>query len=77
MNLYVGAFQQLMALMGFTEGLIAMIEEPEEAKACMEYINKTHVDIAKKCMPYIQPDIIYIMDDTCSAKAPFISEDER
>jgi hypothetical protein len=35
---HVGYFQQLMNFMGFTEGLLAMAEEPEEVYAMFEYM---------------------------------------
>ena len=39
-TIHVGYFQQLMNLMGFTEGLCAMLEEPEEVMALFEYMNQ-------------------------------------
>ena len=43
-NLHIGYFQNLMAFMGFEEGLMALYEEPEEVKALMEYLTDiTHV----------------------------------
>ena len=36
LNLHVGYFQNLMAFMGFTEGLCAMAEEPEEVYALFD-----------------------------------------
>ena len=34
----VGFFQHLMSFMGFTEGLCALFEEPEECQALFEYL---------------------------------------
>ena len=74
LNLYVGTFQQLVAFMGFTEGLIAMIEEPEETAALCKYMNDFYVEVGKKCLQYYKPDMLVLMDDTCSQNAPFMSE---
>jgi hypothetical protein len=34
--------------MGFTEGLIAMYEEPEEVKALMEYLSEYYIYVLKQ-----------------------------
>ncbi|MGI6217282.1 MAG: uroporphyrinogen decarboxylase family protein [Coriobacteriales bacterium] len=75
LNGYVGAFQEFIGMMGFTEGLIAMFEEPEECAALVKYINDFYVDVLKHCMPYMKPDILYLQDDTCAAGGPFMSLD--
>ncbi len=72
-NLHFGYFQQLMALMGFTEGLMAMIEEPEEVKALLDYLCTFYCTVAEKSIDYIQPDVYTIMDDTAAWANPFIS----
>lgn len=72
-NLHVGYFQNLMAFMGFTEGLCAMHEEPEEVYALFDYMCNFYVEVAEKIMPYYQPDVYTMMDDTATWKAPFIS----
>ena len=75
LNLYIGTFQEFVGLMGFTEGLIAMIEEPEEVAELCKYMNDFYVEVGRQCMPYIQPDVIVMADDTCSEKSPFMSEE--
>ena len=75
LNLYVGTFQEFVGLMGFTEGLIAMIEEPEEVAALCKYMNDFYIEVGKKCWPYMDVDVLVMMDDTCSATAPFMGED--
>ena len=75
LNLYVGTFQEYVGMMGFTEGLVAMIEEPEEAAALCKYINDFYIEVGRKCMPYMDIDALVLMDDSASARAPFMGED--
>ena len=70
---HVGYFQHLMNFMGFTEGLIAMHEEPEAVLELYEYLSDFYVEIAKKSVEYFKPDMLCITDDTATAMAPFIS----
>jgi hypothetical protein len=70
---HVGYFQQLMAFMGFSEGLCAMYEEPEEVQALFQFMADYIVAVEKKYIEYYKPDIIEIADDTATAKNPFIS----
>jgi len=72
-NLHVGYFQNLMAFMGFTEGLCAMHEEPEEVKALFEYMCDFYCKVAENIIDYFNPDIITLMDDTAAWASPFIS----
>ena len=72
-GLQVGFFQNLMAFMGFTEGLCAMYEEPEEVKALFEYLCDFYVGVGQKCIDFYKPDILDICDDTAAWKNPFIS----
>lgn len=66
-------FQQLMAFMGFTEGLCAMYEEPEEVKDLLNYLSDFVVILVEKTLDYYKPDIFYILDDTAAKLNPFIS----
>jgi len=70
---HVGYFQHLMNFMGFTEGLLAMAEEPEEVYALFEYLADFYEEAAKKFMYYLKPDVMEITDDTATARNPFIS----
>lgn len=72
-GLFVGFFQQLMAFMGFTEGLCAMYEEPEEVKALLEYMCDFYCEVAEKSIDYYKPDIYTITDDTAAWLHPFFS----
>jgi hypothetical protein len=73
LGLHFGYFQHLMAFMGFTEGLCAMYEEPEEVKALMEYLCDFFTAVARKCIDYYNPDIFDMSDDIAAWKNAFIS----
>jgi hypothetical protein len=68
-----GLFMQLMGLMGFSEGLCAMYEEPETVYELFEFMTDFYYGIATKVIDLIKPDIIGLGDDTASERAPFIS----
>lgn len=72
-NLHIGYFQNLMAFMGFEEGLMALYEEPDEVKALLEYITDFYCEVAEKIIDYINPDVLVLMDDSASWNAPFVS----
>ena len=71
--IHVGYFQQLMAFMGFSEGLCAMHEEPDEVKALFDYMCRFYTEVTMKCLEYYKPDIVELTDDTATAQNPFIS----
>jgi len=68
-----GYFQQLMAFMGFTEGLCAMLSEPDEVKELFDYLHSFYLPIAKEFIDYVKPDVLSLGDDTASERIPFIS----
>lgn len=68
-------FQQIMAFMGFNEGLCALFEEPEEASALMNYMADFYVPVIEKTLDYYKPDCFYMLDDTASKYNPFISHE--
>lgn len=74
-NLHMGYFQLLMSFMGFTEGLCAMYEEPDEVHALLEYLCDFYCDVAEKSIDYYKPEVFTMMDDTAAWAAPFISMD--
>lgn len=74
-NLTVGFFQTLCSFMGFEEGMCAMYEEPEEVMALLDYICTFYEEVARQMIPYVQPDILTMMDDICTWRAPFMSLD--
>lgn len=74
-NFIPGFFQCLINFMGFTEGLCAIYEEPEEVKAMMEYITDFYVYVAEKMLDYYKPEMMWLPDDVCTERAPFISKE--
>jgi len=68
-------FQQLVAFMGFNNGLMALIEEPEACKELMNYMADFYVPIIEKTLDYYKPDTFYMVDDTASRLNPFMSVD--
>jgi uroporphyrinogen-III decarboxylase len=71
----MGYFQTLMSFMGFSEGLMAMFEEPEEVHALLTYICDFYMEVAKNCIDLYKPDILTFMDDTAAWANPFISKE--
>ena len=73
-SMYYGKiFQKLPDFMGFTEGLCAIAEEPEEVYALFDALCTYSEELIKNLLYYYKPDAICIPDDTATARAPFIS----
>ena len=74
---HVGYFQHLMNFMGFTNGLIAMYEEPDEVIELFEYLSDFYCNVYENQLKYWGDlvDVIGITDDTATATNPFISVD--
>ena len=70
-----GFFQMLTNFMGFTEGLIALQEEPEECMELIDYLCTFYETIAKNLIGYIKPDFFGVADDNATARSPFISKE--
>jgi hypothetical protein len=70
-----GYFQTLCNFMGFTEGMIAMHEEPEAVKELIQYLADFMVMVEGKMIDYIKPDIVQLFDDTAAERSPFISRE--
>jgi hypothetical protein len=70
-----GPFQALIGFMGFTEGLCALIEEPEECEELFSYMADFYMPYLEKTIEYFKPDIAYLGDDTAAARDPFFSTD--
>ena len=68
-----GFFQNVMNFMGFTEGLIACHEEPEEVKALVNYLCDCFLSYSEEVLKYYQPDYIMFADDIATERSPFIS----
>ena len=74
-NIGYGYFQALMAFMGFTNGLVACIEEPEEVKELMRFLLDIHVEIGKNIIEYYDPDIYNMGDDIAHERSTFVSKE--
>ena len=74
-NTTLGYFQALVSFMGFTNGLIACIEEPEEVKDLMNFLLDMNLEFGEKYRKYYKPDVYYGADDIAHELAPFVSED--
>ena len=74
-SLHVGYFQNLMAFMGFNNGLMAMFEEPEEVKALFDYMCDFYCRVTEAAIDIIKPDVYMVLDDSAAWAAPFISDD--
>ena len=68
-----GVFQTLVGVMGFTEGLTACFEEPDEVKDMLNYITDYCVAMAEKFVYYYQPDYGTLGDDIAHERNPFVS----
>ncbi|MCL2137202.1 MAG: veratrol--corrinoid protein metyltransferase [Coriobacteriia bacterium] len=68
-----GPFQLLVGFMGFTEGLSACFEEPEEVKALLDYLCDFYEDIGKNIVHYYKPDYGSFGDDIAHERNPFVS----
>jgi hypothetical protein len=75
MLLHMGYFQDLMSFMGFSNGLCAMYEEPEEVKALLEYLCDFYCEVAARYVDHAKPDVWGNADDTAAWANPFISPD--
>ena len=73
MGTHVGYFQHLMAFMGFSEGLMAMYEEPDEVYELFNYLADFYDEVLRKSIEFHKPDLVLINDDTATAKSPFFS----
>ena len=70
-----GYFQALVSYMGFTNGLIACLEEPDEVKDLMNFLLELNLEVGAKFMQYYKPDVFSGADDIAHELAPFVSED--
>ncbi|MDR2515843.1 MAG: hypothetical protein LBC88_00510 [Spirochaetaceae bacterium] len=68
-----GPFQALIGFMGFTEGLCALIEEPEACAELFSFMADFYMPYTEKTIEYFKPDIVYLLDDTAAQKDPFFS----
>jgi len=69
----IGYFQTLVAFMGFDNGLIACMEEPEEVKAMLNFLLELNLEMAKEFIHYYKPGLYGMGDDIAHERAPFVS----
>ncbi|MCL1849305.1 MAG: veratrol--corrinoid protein metyltransferase [Clostridiales bacterium] len=68
-----GYFQSVMSFLGFTEGLIACHEDPEEVKAMVHYLCDGYLGVAEPLLAHFKPDYILFADDIAHERSPFLS----
>ena len=68
-------FQELVALMGFTEGLCALATDPDQVSDMLNSMIDWIEPVMYATVEYYKPDIWYILDDTCAKQMPFFSHD--
>ncbi len=66
-------FQELVAIMGFTGGLMALAEDPEEVKAMLNAMVDHIEPYFEKTLDIYKPDLWSLADDTCAKEMPFFS----
>lgn len=66
-------FLTLVSFMGFEGALIAMHEEPEEVYALFDYVSEHYLEVMRKQIQYIKPEVYTLMDDDSAQLAPFFS----
>jgi len=72
-DLSAGFFQTLVSFMGFEGALMAMMLEPDEVKALMEYVCDFTTQVNEAAIDFYAPDMVSIVDDTATWKSPFFS----
>ncbi|NLW70058.1 MAG: veratrol--corrinoid protein metyltransferase [Eubacteriaceae bacterium] len=68
-------FQQFIGMMGFTEGLCALYEETDEVAELLDYMLDVAKYVTKNVLDYYKPEGYYLLDDSASKLAPFMSPD--
>jgi hypothetical protein len=68
-------FTSLISFMGFTEGLCALFEEPEEVKEFLNWQCDYYMSAYDKILKYYEPDLAGMGDDTATRRNPFFSVD--
>ena len=68
-------FQQFIGMMGFTEGLCALHEEPEACHALLDFMCDVSLDVTKNVLYYCKPEAYYILDDSAAKLTPFVGRE--
>lgn len=74
-NIYdsVGLFERLTALMGFEDGMCAMLEDPESCEEFFSAVADYKIACYERIIDAYHPDIICYFDDICTQRGPFVS----
>ncbi|MCL2046673.1 MAG: hypothetical protein FWG88_09865 [Oscillospiraceae bacterium] len=70
-----GYFMMLTYFMGFNEALIAIMEEPDEVKALLNFLLELNLELGRNFLQWYKPDIYSMGDDIAHERAPFVSEE--
>ncbi len=70
-----GIFDRYITFMGYTEGLISMLEEPEAAYDLMGAIADYKIDYINYICKYYKPDVFHYQDDLATASGLFMAPD--
>jgi len=70
-----GYFMILTYFMGFNNALVAIMEEPDEVKALLNFILSLNLELGKNFIHYYKPDMYSMGDDIAHERAPFVSEE--
>lgn len=68
-----GLFEKLHYLMSIEEALVALLEEPEECKALVDYLADWEIECAKVQIEHLHPDALFHHDDWGSQRSSFMS----
>ncbi len=71
--LFNGPFERLHALMGFEEGLIALMDDPETVSDYIAAFQEYRKKMIKKIGEYYKPDAVMIFDDYGTANGMMMS----
>jgi hypothetical protein len=66
-------FLTLVSFMGFEGALMAMYEEPDEVTALFDYVSEHYLNVMRRQLRYVKPELYTIMDDDAAYRAPFFS----
>ena len=70
-----GYFMMLTYFMGFTNALIACLEEPDEVKDLLNFLLELNNELGKEYLYWYKPDVYIMGDDIAHERAPFVSEE--
>ncbi len=70
-----GIFDRYITLMGYTEGLVSMLEEPEAVSELFEALADYKIDYINHICKYYKPDVFHYQDDLATASGLFMAPD--